>query len=202
MCLKIETRSKSAFLQFSFMVMDHFWLSICCVICPIQAPDFLENIKSKKFILIHGEGFGAWCWYKTIALLEETGLIPIAFDLTGSGIDLTDSNAVTTLAEYSKPLIDYLQNLPEDEKVRRFMLYDMCLFFLFITWHPTWSPFQMLNAYISDIFCRLFWLVTVVEVRVSLMHWSIFHKKSQKQFSSVLPWYPMASDHLMYLQKR
>ncbi|KAH7524882.1 hypothetical protein FEM48_Zijuj06G0166300 [Ziziphus jujuba var. spinosa] len=82
-----------------------------------QAPDFLENIKSKKFILIHGEGFGAWCWYKTIALLEETGLIPIAFDLTGSGIDLTDSNAVTTLAEYSKPLIDYLQNLPEDEKV-------------------------------------------------------------------------------------
>ncbi|KAG5233178.1 hydrolase family protein [Salix suchowensis] len=82
-----------------------------------QAPDFLENIKFKKFVLVHGEGFGAWCWYKTIALLEETGLVPIAIDLTGCGIDLADTNNVTTLAEYSKPLISYLQNLPEDEQV-------------------------------------------------------------------------------------
>lgn len=44
---------------------------------------------------------------------------PTALDLTGSGIDLTDTNNVTTLAEYSKPLIDYLENLPEDEKVRK-----------------------------------------------------------------------------------
>ena len=66
---------------------------------------------------MHGEGFGAWCWYKTIALLEEAGLVPIAIDLTGSGIDLADTNSVTTLAEYSKPLISYLENLPEDEQV-------------------------------------------------------------------------------------
>lgn len=44
---------------------------------------------------------------------------PIALDLKGSGIDTTDSNHVTTLAEYSKPLIDFLQNIPEDEKVWR-----------------------------------------------------------------------------------
>ncbi|XP_030520899.1 putative methylesterase 14, chloroplastic [Rhodamnia argentea] len=79
--------------------------------------DFLEGVKWKKFVLIHGEGFGAWCWYKTIVLLEEVGLIPTAIDLTGSGIDATDTNSVCTLAEYSKPLSDYLQNLPEDEKV-------------------------------------------------------------------------------------
>ncbi|GLT33056.1 hypothetical protein SLA2020_076750 [Shorea laevis] len=82
-----------------------------------QVPDILENIKSKKIVLIHGEGFGAWCWYKTIPLLEEVGLLPTALDLTGSGIDLSDTNSVTTLAEYSKPLIVYLENLPEDEKV-------------------------------------------------------------------------------------
>ncbi|XP_055834175.1 putative methylesterase 12, chloroplastic [Solanum dulcamara] len=82
-----------------------------------QLPEFLESIKTKKFILVHGEGFGAWCWYKTIALLEETGLLPTAIDLTGSGIDLTDTKDVTTLADYSKPLINYLENLPEDEKV-------------------------------------------------------------------------------------
>nr|GMD21634.1 putative methylesterase 12, chloroplastic [Ipomoea batatas] len=82
-----------------------------------QSLEILENIKTKKFVLIHGEGFGAWCWYKTVALLEETGLHPTALDLTGSGIDLTDTNNITTLVEYSKPLIDYLQNLPDDEKV-------------------------------------------------------------------------------------
>ncbi|CAN1309991.1 Putative methylesterase 12, chloroplastic [Linum perenne] len=76
----------------------------------------LENIKIKKFVLVHGEGFGAWCWYKTIAQLEEVGLVPVALDLTGSGIDTTDTNCITTLAEYSKPLITYLENLPEDEK--------------------------------------------------------------------------------------
>ncbi|CAA3015113.1 methylesterase 12, chloroplastic [Olea europaea subsp. europaea] len=82
-----------------------------------QLPDYLENIETKKFVLIHGEGFGAWCWYKTIVLLEEAGLLPIALDLTGSGIDLKDTNNITTLTDYSKPLIQYLQNLPEDEKV-------------------------------------------------------------------------------------
>ncbi|KAK4413392.1 putative methylesterase 12, chloroplastic [Sesamum alatum] len=82
-----------------------------------QLPEFLENIKTKKFVLVHGEGFGAWCWYKSIALLEETGLLPVALDLMGSGIDITDTNSVMTLAEYSKPLIDFLEKLPEDEKV-------------------------------------------------------------------------------------
>ena len=83
----------------------------------MQLPDFLENLKTKRIVLIHGEGFGAWCWYKTIALLEESGLLPTALDLTGSGIDLTDTNRVTTLEDYSKPLIEFLQNLPEDENV-------------------------------------------------------------------------------------
>ncbi|XP_050230478.1 putative methylesterase 14, chloroplastic [Mercurialis annua] len=84
---------------------------------PKQVAELVESIKSKKFILVHGEGFGAWCWYKTIALLEEAGLLPTAIDLTGSGIHLTDTNTVTTLADYSKPLIDSLHNLPEDDKV-------------------------------------------------------------------------------------
>lgn len=82
-----------------------------------QGPDILENVKTKKIVLVHGEGFGAWSWYKTIALLEEVGLAPTALDLRGSGIDRTDTNSVTTLADYSKPLTDYLENLPEDEKV-------------------------------------------------------------------------------------
>lgn len=82
-----------------------------------QVPFVIENIETKNVVLVHGEGFGAWCWYKLISLLEEAGLLPTALDLTGSGIDKTDANSISTLAEYSKPLIDYLHNLPDDEKV-------------------------------------------------------------------------------------
>ncbi|KAL1534136.1 putative methylesterase 12, chloroplastic [Salvia divinorum] len=81
------------------------------------SPESLDNMKTKKFVLVHGEGFGAWCWYKSIALLEESGLVPVSLDLMGSGIDQTDTNTVITLADYSKPLIDYLQKLRDDEKV-------------------------------------------------------------------------------------
>ncbi|XP_042492363.1 putative methylesterase 14, chloroplastic [Macadamia integrifolia] len=82
-----------------------------------QVPEFVEHLKTKKIVLVHGAGFGAWCWYKNIALLEEVGLLPIALDLMGSGIDQTDPNSVKTLADYAKPLIDYLHNLPEEEQV-------------------------------------------------------------------------------------
>ncbi|XP_074264161.1 putative methylesterase 12, chloroplastic [Silene latifolia] len=82
-----------------------------------QAADFLESLKVKRIVLIHGEGFGAWCWYKSIALLEESGLLPDALDLSGSGIDTTDTNSVSTLGDYSKPLISYIEDLPDDEKV-------------------------------------------------------------------------------------
>ena len=101
---------------------------------PSQAPEVLENLKTKKIILIHGEGFGAWCWYKTISLLEESGLLPTALDLTGSGIDLTDTNSVATLAGYSKPLIDYLQDLSEDEKVRGCIFLCHNLFLVALCW--------------------------------------------------------------------
>lgn len=82
-----------------------------------QEPVFLGNLEVKKIVLVHGEGFGAWCWYKVIPHLEEVGLQPVALDLRGCGIDHTDTNSITTLADYTKPLIDYLEKLSEDEKV-------------------------------------------------------------------------------------
>ncbi|KAG2330251.1 hypothetical protein Bca4012_020146 [Brassica carinata] len=82
-----------------------------------QVPDLVESLTVKKFVLVHGEGFGAWCWYKTVASLEETGLSPVTVDLTGSGFSMADANSVSTLEEYSKPLIELLQNLLEEEKV-------------------------------------------------------------------------------------
>ncbi|KAH9318043.1 hypothetical protein KI387_019812, partial [Taxus chinensis] len=75
------------------------------------------DLETKHFVLIHGGGFGAWCWYKTIALLEDTGFKATAIDLTGSGIDSTDPNKITSLAQYVKPLIEFFEKLGKNEKV-------------------------------------------------------------------------------------
>ncbi|GMN65519.1 hypothetical protein TIFTF001_034601, partial [Ficus carica] len=77
----------------------------------------LDELETCHFVLVHGGGFGAWCWYKTIALLEEGGFKVTAIDLTGSGIHSSDSNTITNLAQYVKPLTDFLENLAEGEKV-------------------------------------------------------------------------------------
>lgn len=105
-------------------LIEAYYLMIMFSLCFLQLPEFsLEGLTVKKFILVHGEGFGAWCWYKIVASLEESGLSPITVDLTGSGFNMTDTNTVSTLEEYSKPLIEYLENLPEEEKV-----YTLALF--------------------------------------------------------------------------
>lgn len=72
-------------------------------------------------MLVHGGGFGAWCWYKTIALLEESGYKVTAIDLTGSGIHSSDTNGITSLSQYVKPLTDFLEKLADAEKVRLFL---------------------------------------------------------------------------------
>lgn len=77
----------------------------------------LEDIETSHFVLVHGGGFGAWCWYKTIALLEEGGYKATAIDLTGSGVHSYDPNCITSLLQYVQPLTDFLEKLAEGEKV-------------------------------------------------------------------------------------
>ncbi|XP_024364209.1 putative methylesterase 12, chloroplastic [Physcomitrium patens] len=78
------------------------------------------NLESRHFVLVHGGGLGAWCWYKSIALLEDSGLRATAVDLMGSGIEPTDPNRITSLMQYSKPLLEALKSIestPGHEKV-------------------------------------------------------------------------------------
>ena len=82
------------------------------------------TLETKHFVLVHGGGLGAWCWYKSIALLEESGLVATAIDLSGSGIDSTDPNQIKTLAHYVKPLLDLLDNLSTGEKVSLLLHYS------------------------------------------------------------------------------
>ncbi|GFY86931.1 methyl esterase 11 [Actinidia rufa] len=77
----------------------------------------LDDLETNQFVLVHGGGFGAWCWYKTIALLEEGGFRVTAIDLTGSGIHSLDTNSITSLSQYVKPLTHFLENLADGEKV-------------------------------------------------------------------------------------
>ncbi|KDP41318.1 hypothetical protein JCGZ_15725 [Jatropha curcas] len=92
---------------------------------PLLRPNQLLNQELKidhqsetnHLILVHGGGFGAWCWYKIMTLLEESGFKVDAIDLTGSGTHSSDTNTIATLSHYIKPLIDILVKLKQGEKV-------------------------------------------------------------------------------------
>uniref|UniRef100_A0A2N9IYC1 AB hydrolase-1 domain-containing protein n=1 Tax=Fagus sylvatica TaxID=28930 RepID=A0A2N9IYC1_FAGSY len=76
----------------------------------------IDGLETIHFVLVHGGGFGAWCWYKSITLLEECGYRVDAVDLAGSGIHTFDTNSITSLAQYVKPLTDTLEKLGDGEK--------------------------------------------------------------------------------------
>ncbi|GFQ05290.1 putative methylesterase 13 chloroplastic [Phtheirospermum japonicum] len=76
-----------------------------------------DSQESKHFVLVHGGGFGAWCWYKIIALLKEAKYTVDAIDLTGSGSNFCDINSIKTLAEYANPLTHFLANLADNKQV-------------------------------------------------------------------------------------
>jgi hypothetical protein len=46
------------------------------------------------------------------------GFVATAVDLTGSGIEPTDPNQITSLAQYVKPLVQVLEKLAGTEKVQ------------------------------------------------------------------------------------
>lgn len=53
-----------------------------------------------------------------MSLLLDGGFKVDAVDLTGSGIHSSDTNTITTLAQYVKPLTALLEKLEDGKKVR------------------------------------------------------------------------------------
>lgn len=76
-----------------------------------------ETTEKLHFVMVHGFGHGAWCWYKIRSLLEASDYKVSCIDLKGSGIDPSDPNTIFSFQDYNKPLIDLLSNLPHNEKV-------------------------------------------------------------------------------------
>ena len=75
----------------------------------------LDNLETNRFVLVYGGGFGAWCWYKTIAPIEKVGFKATAVDLTGSGIHSFDINSITSLSQYVKPLLENKRTMHFDK---------------------------------------------------------------------------------------
>ncbi|KAL1194652.1 Pheophorbidase [Cardamine amara subsp. amara] len=69
------------------------------------------------FVFVHGASHGGWCWYKLITLLVAAGFKATSVDLTGAGINLTDSNTVFKADHYNLPLFSLLSDLPPLHKV-------------------------------------------------------------------------------------
>ena len=71
------------------------------------------------FVLVHGLGHGAWCWYKVIPLLQKAGHTVTALDLASNGISKVPASSVTSIADYVRPLTQLLASLtPHDPKVK------------------------------------------------------------------------------------
>ncbi|XP_043712755.1 methylesterase 17-like [Telopea speciosissima] len=73
--------------------------------------------SSAHFVLVHGIGHGAWCWYKIRPLLESSGHKVSCLDLKSAGIDTSDASSVLTFHDYNQPLIDFLSALPPHDQV-------------------------------------------------------------------------------------
>lgn len=72
----------------------------------------VRQYKPKHFVFVHGMGGGAWFWFEIQTLLQQIGFNSTAVDLTSHGINKAIADNVTTVAEYSKPLIDAIAEIP------------------------------------------------------------------------------------------
>ncbi|PIA52364.1 hypothetical protein AQUCO_01000316v1 [Aquilegia coerulea] len=82
----------------------------------------IERMMSSKnkqyhFVLVHGLGHGAWCWYKVRTLLESVGHQVTALDLAASGVNLKTLDEVHTMLDYSQPLLEFMETIPMNERV-------------------------------------------------------------------------------------
>ncbi|KAG6507668.1 hypothetical protein ZIOFF_033019 [Zingiber officinale] len=69
--------------------------------------------RPEHFVLVHGVGHGAWCWFKVRCHLESAGHKVSCLDMLGH----SDPNSILCIQHYDAPLLDFMSHLNEDEKV-------------------------------------------------------------------------------------
>ncbi|KAH0698087.1 hypothetical protein KY290_015895 [Solanum tuberosum] len=75
------------------------------------------EVMKKHIVLVHGACHGSWCWYKLKPLLEAAGHTVTALDMAASGIDVRKIEELRTLVDYTVPLMEFMECLPQEEKV-------------------------------------------------------------------------------------
>ncbi|KAK9938995.1 hypothetical protein M0R45_015705 [Rubus argutus] len=73
--------------------------------------------EKKQFVLVHGAGHGAWCWYKIATLLTAAGHNVTALDMAASGIDPKQVQQIHSLVNYYEPLIKLMASLQPHDRV-------------------------------------------------------------------------------------
>ncbi|XP_059670885.1 methyl jasmonate esterase 1-like [Cornus florida] len=71
----------------------------------------------RHFVLVHGAGHGAWCWYKLATLLRSAGHRVTALDMAASGVHPKRLDEVCSLLDYCEPLMEFMEHLPVDDRV-------------------------------------------------------------------------------------
>ncbi|XP_037410292.1 probable esterase PIR7A [Triticum dicoccoides] len=69
------------------------------------------------FILVHGLGHGAWCWYKLVPMLRAAGHRVTALDMAASGVHPAGMDEVASFEDYSRPLLDAVAAAPAGERL-------------------------------------------------------------------------------------
>nr|CAB3462882.1 unnamed protein product [Digitaria exilis] len=71
------------------------------------------EVYKEHYVLVHGAGHGAWCWFKLASLLQASGHRVSCVDLAGAAGSLVDPNGVTSFDQYDAPLVDFMAALPD-----------------------------------------------------------------------------------------
>ncbi|CDP02456.1 unnamed protein product [Coffea canephora] len=79
----------------------------------------MEAIKEqpKHFVAVHGVGHGAWVYYKLKPRIEAAGHRFTPVDLAGAGRNEKKLEEIRTMVDYTRPLLEVLASIPENEKV-------------------------------------------------------------------------------------
>ncbi|XP_027337159.1 probable esterase PIR7A [Abrus precatorius] len=78
---------------------------------------FSACVNGKHFVLVHGAGHGAWCWYKVATMLKSGGHNVTTLDLVASGINPKQVQDIDSISQYYEPLMTFMGSIPPKEKV-------------------------------------------------------------------------------------
>ncbi|XP_058228516.1 methyl jasmonate esterase 1-like isoform X1 [Rhododendron vialii] len=73
--------------------------------------------NQRHFVLVHGAGHGAWCWYKLATLLKSAGHRVTALDMAASGVHPKQVDELRSISDYFQPLMEFMESLPADDQV-------------------------------------------------------------------------------------